>query len=66
MFNVDIQVDKEIEDFIYSVTFMDEPLYQILDLMTIATPVRYKLLSRKKLPDGTYTKQTIIIEKKKI
>ena len=64
MFNVDIQVDKEIEDYFYTVTFIDEPLFQILDLMTIATPVQYKTLPRKKLADGTYSKQKIIIEKK--
>ena len=66
MFNVDIQVDKNIEEFIYSVTFVDEPLFQILDLMAIATPIQYTTLPRKKLTDGTYSKQTIIIEKKKI
>ena len=38
--------------------------FQILDLMTIATPVSYKALPRKKLPDGTFSKQKIIIEKK--
>ena len=43
---------------------MDEPLFQILDLMTIATPVRYKALPRKKLPNGTFSKQIIIIEKR--
>ncbi|MCE4565829.1 DUF4974 domain-containing protein [Maribellus sp. CM-23] len=64
MFNVDIEVDKEVEDFIYTVTFIDEPLSQILDLMTIATPVRYTSLPRKKLPNGTYSKQKIIITKK--
>lgn len=64
MFNVDIEVDKEIEDYIYTVTFNNEPLFQILDLMTIATPVKYTSLPRKKLSDGTYSKQKIIITKK--
>ncbi len=64
MFNVDIQVHDEITDYFYTVTFIDEPLFQILDLMTIATPVVYKTLPRKKLTDGTYSKQKIIIEKK--
>jgi ferric-dicitrate binding protein FerR (iron transport regulator) len=64
MFNVDIEVADDIKDYIYTVTFVDEPLFQILDLMTIATPVSYKALPRKKLPDGTFTKQKIIIERK--
>ena len=64
MFNVDIEVDDNIKDYYYTVTFVDEPLYQILDLMTIATPVSYKALPRKKMPDGTFSKQKILIERK--
>ncbi|MDB4583460.1 DUF4974 domain-containing protein [Draconibacterium sp.] len=64
MFNVDIKVADDITNNIYTVTFMDEPLFQILDLMTIATPVTYTAKSRKKLPDGTYSKQKIILEKR--
>lgn len=65
IFNVDFQLKDEIKDYIYTVTFTDEHLFQILDLMTIATPVTYKTLPRKKLPDGTFSKQQILIEKKK-
>lgn len=64
MFNVDIKVADDITDNIYTVTFMDEPLFQILDLMTIATPVAYRAMPRKKLSDGTFSKQKIIIEKR--
>jgi len=64
MFNVDIEVKENAKDYLYTVTFVDEPLYQILDLMAIATPVKYKILQRKKLPDGTYSKQKIFIEKR--
>lgn len=65
MFNVDFEIKDEIKDYIYTVTLEDESLSQILDLMTIATPVLYKTLPRKKLPDGTFSKQKIIIEKRK-
>lgn len=64
MFNVDIGVSNDVKDYIYTVTLVDEPLFQILDLMALATPIRYKILPRKKLPDGTFSKQKIIIEKK--
>jgi hypothetical protein len=64
MFNVDIEVNDDISDFSYTVTFIDETLYQILDLMTLATPVRYKTIPRRKLPDGTFSKQKIRIEKR--
>lgn len=65
MFNVDFEVKDEVKDYIYTVIFTDDPLYQILDLMTIATPIAYKILPRKKMPDGTFSKQKIILEKRK-
>jgi transmembrane sensor len=64
MFNVEIEVKDNAKEHLYTVTFVDEPLYQILDLMTIATPVKYKILPRKKLAGGAYTKQRITIEKR--
>ena len=64
MFNVDIEISDNVMDYTYTVTFVDEPLFQILDLMTLATPVTYKALPRKKLSDGTFSKQKIIIEKR--
>jgi len=65
MFNVDFEIADNVKDYSYTVTFVDEPLFQILDLMTIATPVTYKALPRKKLLDGTFSKQKIKIEKRK-
>jgi ferric-dicitrate binding protein FerR (iron transport regulator) len=65
MFNVDFEVNDEIKDYIYTVTFIDEPLCQIIDLMTIATPIVSKTLPREKLPDGTFSKPKVILEKRK-
>lgn len=64
MFNVDIQVDNEVKKYKYTVTFVDEPLFQILELLTVATPIKVKALPRTKNPDGTFSKQKIIIERK--
>ncbi|SHE65556.1 FecR family protein [Mariniphaga anaerophila] len=65
MFNVDIQVDEGVEKFNYTVTFVDEPLFQILELLSVATPIKYEALPRIKNPDGTFSKQKILIDKKK-
>lgn len=65
LFNVSITVNDDIKGYTYTVTFEDEPLFQILDLMTIATPVKYKALPRKKLSDGAFSKQQIILEGKR-
>jgi transmembrane sensor len=64
IFNVEIQVDREVE-YKYTVTFVEEPLFQILELLSVATPISYQALPRTKNPDGTFTKQRILIEKKK-
>lgn len=64
MFNVDIQVDDKVKEYKYTVTFVDEPLFQILELLTVATPIKFKALPRVKNPDGTFSKQMIRIEKK--
>lgn len=65
MFNVNIEVADNLQDYLYTVTFIDEPLVQILDLMTIATPVEYTIYPRKKNTNDTYSKQTIVINKRK-
>lgn len=64
MFNVDFEIMDELKDYIYTVTLEDESLTQVLDLMTIATPMIYRMLPRQKLPDGTFSKQKIILEKR--
>jgi ferric-dicitrate binding protein FerR (iron transport regulator) len=64
MYNVEIKVTDEIKDYTYTVKFVDESLSQILDLLTKATPVNYKMFPREKLPDGTYSKQKILFEKR--
>ncbi|WP_346857903.1 FecR domain-containing protein [uncultured Draconibacterium sp.] len=65
MFNVDILVADDVKELTYTVTLLDEPLFFILDLMTETTPVTYSVSRRKKLSDGTYTKQQIRIERRK-
>ena len=64
IFHVDFEVKDEIKNYTYTVTFKNDPLYQILDLMSIATPIAYKILPRKELPDGTFSKQKIILGKR--
>ncbi|NCA80409.1 MAG: DUF4974 domain-containing protein, partial [Sphingobacteriia bacterium] len=65
MFNVEVQVDDEVRKYKYTVTFVDEPLFQILELLSVATPISYQALPRTKNPDGTFSKQRILIERKK-
>ena len=65
MFNVDFQVKEEVRNYTYSVKLEDESLSQILDLITIATPVVCKSLPRKRMADGAFSKQVIVLERRK-
>ena len=65
-FNVDIVLkDKELSNFTYTATFTDEQLTQVLDLLEVATPIKYKIIPSRKLKDGSYTRQKVIISIKK-
>ncbi len=65
-YNVDIDfADEAAKEYTYTATFMDETLWQILDLLKIATPIDWRKVPREKSPDGTFSRQRIIIEKKK-
>jgi len=64
-YNVDIQlVDKELLEYTYTATFVDESLTQILDLLKIATPINYTISSRIKQDDGSFSRRKVIINYK--
>ncbi|MGV8137230.1 MAG: FecR family protein [Mangrovibacterium sp.] len=65
MFNVEFEIAENVKDFSYTATFMNDPLYFILDQMTETTPVIYHVLPRTKQSDGTFTRQKIRIERRK-
>jgi len=61
-YNVDIQLkDKELSKYTYTATFVDETLPQILELLKIATPIKYTISSRIKQEDGSFSKRKVTI-----
>ncbi|MCK4701423.1 MAG: FecR family protein [Bacteroidales bacterium] len=61
-YNVDILLkDKELSKYTYTATFVDETLPQILELLKIATPIKYTISSRIKQDDGSFSKRKITI-----
>ena len=61
-YNVDVEIaNVKVKEFTFTATFMDETLPQVLELMTLATPVSYKLTRREKLSDGSFSKQKVSI-----
>ena len=65
-FNIEITVqDTEINDYNYKATFSHETLLQVLDLLKISAPIDYRIINSKPLPNGEFTKQKVILMKKK-
>ena len=64
-FNVEIILQSpELKDYVYTATYRDETLPQILELLKISAPVKYLITDRKRLPDNSYTKRKITITKR--
>ncbi len=61
-YNIDVEfTNEEIKRLTYTATFSTETLSQALELMALATPVSYTLIPGKKLPDGSFSKQKVLI-----
>jgi transmembrane sensor len=66
-FNVEIVVnDPEIKSYIYTATFRNENLEQVLKLLKMSAPIDYRIMENKALPDNEFTKQKIYLMKKNI
>jgi transmembrane sensor len=65
-FNVDIQIkDPELLDITYTATFVQETLPQVLELMAMASPIKYSISNRVKLSNGTFTRRKIVLSHRK-
>ena len=59
-YNVNIVIkDKVLESYKYVATFEDETLDEILKMLTISAPIRYRELKRLQHEDGSFEKRTI-------
>ena len=57
-FNVDIQIkDPELLDLTYTATFVNETLPQVMELISMVSPVSYSISDRKEINSGTFTKK---------
>ena len=63
-FNADIKLQSPaINEYVYTATFIDESLIQILELLKMSAPLDYTIMNQKKLDDNTYSRLEIIIDK---
>lgn len=64
-FNVQIEIaDPNIGSYIYTATFQGETIEQILSLIKRTSPVEYTIIPEKRLYDGSFEKQRIILKKR--
>jgi ferric-dicitrate binding protein FerR (iron transport regulator) len=65
-FNIDVEItNQKINEYPFTATFTNETLPQVLELLSLATPVSYQLTVSKKLANGSFSKQKVIIGLKK-
>lgn len=64
-FNADVQIsDKSIANYRFTGTFTSESLEQVMELLTLTTPITYSINKREVLDNKTYSKQEIRIGRK--
>ncbi|RKD90329.1 FecR family protein [Mangrovibacterium diazotrophicum] len=64
-YNVDFEItDSELMDFRYRATFKDEPLDEVLSLISLTAPITYKIEKREMNDQGSYTSKIVKISKK--
>lgn len=61
-YNVEIEIgDKRIEKYRFTGTFINEPLEQVLNFLSLTSRMQYKMFPAKKLENNTYSKRKIIL-----
>lgn len=64
-YNVNIHLaGNHIGDYVYTATFEDESLIQVLDLLKISAPIDYQIKERKRKTDNTFSNMEIEIIQK--
>jgi ferric-dicitrate binding protein FerR (iron transport regulator) len=66
-YNVNILLtDPDLAKFKYRATFKDEPLEEVIRLISLTAPIEYSFDTRKPDENDTFKKRSIIIRRKKI
>lgn len=64
-YNVEFEIaDKEIADYVYTATFIDESLDQVLKVLSLSAPIRFTISERNKQEDQTFAKAKVTLYKK--
>ncbi len=65
-FNVEIEIeDPELNEFTYTATFIHETLPQVLNLLTLVSPISYTISNRVQISEGVFSKSKVVLSHKK-
>ena len=65
-FNADIVIkDPELAELTLTATFVHETLPEVMELLSLLTPISYSISKRVGNSDGTFTKREVILTFKK-
>jgi transmembrane sensor len=65
-FNVDIQIsDPKVLELTYTATFKNETLTQVMELLSMVSPIAYSISNRKEISEGNFTKRKVILRYRK-
>lgn len=66
-YNVEVELaDVDLEKDVFRGTFQDDSLEEVLHYISMASPIRYRIIDRKVLADGTFQKKKVLLYRKKI
>jgi transmembrane sensor len=61
-YNVKVNLaDKELENYSFRAIFLDDSLADVLKLLSMTSPIRYRITPRVLMEDGTYKKEEVTI-----
>lgn len=64
-YNVEVSlVDKKLEEYVFRGTFQDDTLEEVLRYLSMTSPIRYRIVNRKVLDDGTIQKTKVLLYNK--
>jgi len=64
LFNVNVKIQsKDLLQYRFTATFVNETLERALKILSISSPIHYKIIEAKKDSNGAYGKRTIILSK---
>jgi ferric-dicitrate binding protein FerR (iron transport regulator) len=65
-YNVKVEIaDDDLVQFSFRATFENDPLEDVFKQLSMTSPIEYKIIPRKQLPDGTSEKEKVFLYKKR-